>query len=184
MNVYSTIQSSDVNLSCSVHPSLLGLTGNNFELEASQLQLITLEDLNRPWRRRATPIESPFLKEEESNLFEASSLQNGEPSSTTLLEKEFVIPSDNSVSVFIGTHRTVSSLLIKSAPKLREYLGSNIVLTLKAVTDAHGWQTLYAVAQWPGDPMEAIARLDRFDDWWLENSNSTSGSVNFTYELV
>jgi hypothetical protein len=100
------------------------------------------------------------------------------------VRKRYVLPSDSSVTDFLKGHRTLPQLLLQAVPYLSQYFG-NVAFSLRAVSDEYGWQTLYAVAMWPGKAHDAVVALDQFEDgWWIANSRIASGSLNFTYELV
>lgn len=44
---------------------------------------------------------------------------------------------------------------------------------------------LYVKAMWPGEPRDALAALDQFEDvWWIANSYPAGTTLTFTYSLV
>ena len=96
----------------------------------------------------------------------------------------YVIPDERSVISYLRAHRRIPQLIAEAAPHLGVYFG-DVVLSLRAVADERGWEMLYVFVQWEGEPEEALARLNAFDDaWWLRNSSTTAVSVTFTYNLV
>jgi len=101
------------------------------------------------------------------------------------IRKKFIFPLGSSVVDFLRNHRSISQILLESEAHLKQYLGSETVLTLKAPIDESGSPTLYAVAIWPGSVKEVVSGLEKFEEnWWLANSRLASGNLHFTYELV
>ncbi len=100
------------------------------------------------------------------------------------IRRLYVMPDERSVSDYLRGHRRVPQLLADSVPQLRRFFG-DAVLSLRATSDENGWDMLYAIVQWPGEPQDALTALDRFDDaWWLANSYPAGTSLTFTYKLV
>jgi hypothetical protein len=100
------------------------------------------------------------------------------------IRRLYVMVNETSVSDYLRSHRRVPPLLVNAVPQLREFFG-NVTLSLFATSDENGWDMLYAAVQWRGEPQEALAALDRFDDaWWLANSYPVGASLTFTYKLV
>jgi hypothetical protein len=100
------------------------------------------------------------------------------------LRKHYILESGPSVEEFFRNHRTLPQLLNQAVPILRLRFGDTVFI-LRVTADEYGWQTLYVVAIWPGKAHDALAAIDEFEDaWWIANSHSASGSLNFTYQLV
>ena len=101
------------------------------------------------------------------------------------VKKLYIFPRGLSTGQFLSEHRTIPQLLLTAAPFLKDCFGENTLLTLRTRSDESGWETLYAVAMWPGSAKDAHTALDKFDDlWWVENSRESAGRLTFTYELV
>jgi hypothetical protein len=96
----------------------------------------------------------------------------------------YVMRDEASVSDFLRRHRRLPALLADAEPHLRQFFKDS-VLSLRTTTDEHGWEMLYALVQWAGEPDDALNALDAFDDaWWLANSYPAGSSLTFTYRLV
>jgi hypothetical protein len=101
------------------------------------------------------------------------------------LQRSYVFLNDDTIRIFLRSHRTAPQLLLEAVPQLRQDFGANTVFNLRAVIDEFGAQTLYAVALWPGAVRDARIALEHFDErWWIANSRQASGDITFTYELV
>jgi hypothetical protein len=96
----------------------------------------------------------------------------------------YVMRDEASVSDFLRRHRRLLPLLADAEPRLRQFFKDS-VLSLRTTTDEHGWEMLYALVQWTGEPDDALRALDAFDDaWWLANSYPAGSSLTFTYRLI
>lgn len=101
------------------------------------------------------------------------------------LRRHFVLAKDSSVATFLAEHRTLAQILLESVGHLKSCFGEDTVFNLKALMDESGSHTLYAVAMWPGSTQHVRKALAEFDDgWWISRSQSASGYLTFTYELV
>jgi hypothetical protein len=96
----------------------------------------------------------------------------------------YVMHDETSVLSYLRTHRRIPELLVEAIAQLRLCFGDPPI-SLSAKTDENAWEMLYATVQWSGEPKDALAALDRFDDaWWLANSYPAGTALTFTYELV
>jgi hypothetical protein len=101
------------------------------------------------------------------------------------VRKHYVLPSDSSVVRFLSEHQTLPPLLLEAVPHLRSCFGAQAVFSLRAPIDDSGSQALYAVAIWPGSVRSVREALEHFDEtWWIQNSQTASVHLTFTYELV
>lgn len=101
------------------------------------------------------------------------------------VRRHYILPADSSVMTFLTEHRTLPPILLEAASHLTACFGAHAVFALRAPIDDSGWQTLYAVAMWPGNVREVREALAKFDDtWWIQYSREASGYLTFTYELV
>jgi hypothetical protein len=102
----------------------------------------------------------------------------------TEVRRYYVMPDELSVRDFLRNHRRIPPLLLEALPHLRRFF-ANTIFTLRATSDENGWQMLYVGALWPGEPRDALAALNQFDDaWWIANSYPAGTSLTFTYKLV
>jgi hypothetical protein len=100
------------------------------------------------------------------------------------VRRHYVMSTESSVSDFLGSHRRIPPLLLAALPHLRECFG-NSVFSVHATSDENGWKMLYVSALWPGEPRDALAALDQFDDaWWIAHSYPAGTALTFTYKLV
>jgi hypothetical protein len=100
------------------------------------------------------------------------------------VRKLYVMQDERSVIDYLRAHRRLPQLLVLAEPHLRK-LFEEAVFSLRAATDAQGWEMLYASVQWPGDPGDVLNRLGAFDDsWWLANSSPAGNTLTFTYTLI
>jgi hypothetical protein len=100
------------------------------------------------------------------------------------IRRLYVMADERSVADYLRSHRRVPQLLVDAVPSLRRFF-ENAPISLLAKSDENGWDMLYATVQWPGEPQDALAALDRFDDaWWLANSYPAGTTLTFTYKLV
>jgi hypothetical protein len=96
----------------------------------------------------------------------------------------YVLQDDESVSEYLQRHRTIPPVLVEAERHLRQFFKDS-VLSLRASADEQGWDMLYAIIQWPGEPEDALRSLNAFDDaWWLANSYPAGSGLTFTYRLV
>lgn len=103
---------------------------------------------------------------------------------TDKIRSLYVIQDEETVSDFLRRHRQIQPALVDAEPYLRKFF-KNSVLSLRATSDEQGWEMLYAIVQWEGDPVAAQHSLDYFDDaWWLANSYPAGSNLTFTYRLV
>jgi hypothetical protein len=100
------------------------------------------------------------------------------------LGRNYVMPTDCSVTNFLKSHRVIHTLLLAAAPQLKKYFGDSAVVSLSLSADDSGDQTLFGVVKWPGTLDAAESALNGFDnEWWLSRVNHASGYLSFTYEL-
>ncbi len=112
-------------------------------------------------------------------------IREAEESALCELRRHFVLPKDSSVTIFLAEHRTIAQILLDSVGHLKSCFGEDTVFNLRASMDESGSRTLYAVAMWPGCTQLVRKALAEFDDgWWIPHSQSASGYLTFTYELV
>lgn len=108
-----------------------------------------------------------------------------EPLALDELRTHFGIPEESSVTTFLLEHPALSPILLDAVVPLRECFGADCIFNLRAPLDESGSQTLYAVAMWPGSTQAVRKALAEFDEgWWISHSQSASGYLTFTYELV
>ena len=101
------------------------------------------------------------------------------------VRRHFGMLEDSPVTTFLLEHPALSSILLDAVAPLRKCFGADCVFNLRAPFDESGSQTLYAVAMWPGSTQHVRKALAEFDDgWWISHSQSASGYLTFTYELV
>jgi hypothetical protein len=100
------------------------------------------------------------------------------------IRKSYVFPPDASVTLFLTEHRSISQLLLEAVPHLDACFGQDAVFHLRAPIDESGFQTLYAVAIWPGSVGCVRDALAAFDHWWTPQSGRARGHLTFTYELI
>lgn len=99
--------------------------------------------------------------------------------------KHYLLPSDDSVLRYLRDHPSALQVLSEAAPRLKQYFGNSVIVSLRAPIDEVGMRTLYVVVAW-SDEVDAVRNaLGKFDDeWWLPYSQRTSEYIVFTYELV
>jgi hypothetical protein len=96
----------------------------------------------------------------------------------------YVIQDEAFVSEFLRDHRLLPLVLVDAEPHLRQFF-KNSVISLRTISDEHGWGMLYAFVEWAGEPDDALHALNAFDDaWWLANSYPAGSALTFTYRLV
>jgi hypothetical protein len=96
----------------------------------------------------------------------------------------YVMQDEGSVFDFLYRHRLLPPLLVDAEPHLRHFFKDS-VLSLRTTSDEDGWEMLYALVHWVGEPDGAVHALNAFDDeWWLANSYSAGLSLTFTYRLA
>lgn len=101
------------------------------------------------------------------------------------VRKHYLLPTDDSVLRYLRDHPSALQVLSEAAPRLKQYFGNSVIVSLRAPIDEGGMRTLYVVVAW-SDEVDAVRNaLGRFDDeWWLQYSQRTSEYIVFTYELV
>ena len=139
-------------------------------------------------RSQNLPFDTSVSNRQRSSLLELEAqmrqFERDHQTAITEVRKFYVLPTDSSVLDFLNEHRALPQVLIDAAPQLGRYFGDT-VFALRATSDEDGWQNLYADALWPGDALDAIRLLDRFeDDWWIPNCRQAGGNLTFTYRLI
>jgi hypothetical protein len=133
-------------------------------------------------KQAATPVQvSDFA------AFEAQMTEHTEEFRRILkdLQRQFIVNDPQSVEAFLKSHRASASTLIESVPYLAESFGPNTPLALEIMAEDGPPTTIYALAIWRDDRIEARSALQRFDEtWWLKNLKKAGGRIVFDYELV
>jgi hypothetical protein len=88
------------------------------------------------------------------------------------------------VERFIDENNLFDALMRARKP-IETAFGSNVVKTLTLVEDDEGSKMLFCLMMVPGDMQTARRALKAFDEkWWIRESPSLRGKLNFDFELI
>jgi len=102
----------------------------------------------------------------------------------TLLEDTYTIDRRSGVERFIEENK-LFDILMRARSQINKAFGSTTVKNLTLVEDDEGVPTLFCLVMITGDMQEARRALKAFDhEWWIRESPSFCGKLNFDFELI
>ena len=103
----------------------------------------------------------------------------------SMLYRLYLIDHPRTVSTFLQSHRTISSVLIEAEPYLKKSFGPKVLSGIRVISDEQEAGSIRVSVNWPGQVSEAVIALAKFDEtFWLANCRRGTGRVIFDYDLI
>lgn len=96
----------------------------------------------------------------------------------------YIFSPDNALERFLGSRRSLVSLLHDAAAPLRAAFGKQTLFALELSVEEDHSCMVYGIALWRGSVPAAAQAFDQFvENWWLDHMSKDTTDLAFVYKI-